>query len=287
MAWQSRLVTIDGKRTHYLEAGRGQPLILLHSGEFGGCAEFTWEFNIPALAQHFHVFAPDWLGYGLSEKIFSFENMWEMRVQHIADFVRHLGVESADFMGSSMGGTVLAKVAALNDRRWPIRRAVLVSGGGNIPDNEARAVLTSYDGSEEHMRRIFKTLFKNPTIRDNEALIRRHHEASLAPGAWECTAAPRLKPPVRPRKPFAPKPPDYSGVSVPVLIMAGSQDSLREPGYGEELHSQIPGSELMVVDGGHCHQIDMPESFNRSVLDFLTSQRTPERQAISLKARNL
>ena len=48
--WVSRFATIDGKRTHYLEAGEGDPLILLHSGEFGACAEFTWEFNIDALA---------------------------------------------------------------------------------------------------------------------------------------------------------------------------------------------------------------------------------------------
>jgi pimeloyl-ACP methyl ester carboxylesterase len=267
--WESRFATIDCKRTHYLEAGRGEPLILLHSGEFGACAEFTWEFNIAALAEHFHVIAPDWLGYGRSEKIFSFDNMWEMRVQHIAALLRHLGVGRADFMGCSMGGTVLATMAALNDGRWPIRRAVLVSGGGRIPENGARAVLTEYDGSEEHMRRIFQTLFRNPAVAGDEAMIRRHHQASLEPGAWECTAAPRFKPPVRPKAPFAPKPPDYSNVSVPVLIMAGRYDNLRDPGYGELLQNQIPGSELVVLEGGHCHQIDAPEAFNRLALDYL------------------
>jgi len=267
--WRSHTITVEGKRTHYLEAGSGDPLILLHSGEYGACAEFTWEFNVAALAEHFRVIAPDWLGYGQSEKLFSFENMLEYRVRHIAAFCRQLGIESADFMGSSMGGTTLIGVCARDDGVWPIRRAVLVSGGGFIPENGPRTVLTDYDGSMEQMREIYRVLFRNPAIRDNEAMIARHHAASMEPGAWECTAAPRFKPPVKPKKPFAPRTPDYARVSVPVFIMAGRFDNLRLPDYGIELQRQIPGSELVVLDGGHCHQIDMPEEFNRLALGYL------------------
>lgn len=280
--WQSHTLLIDGKRTHFLEAGEGEPLVLLHSGEYGACAEFTWEFNIAALARHFHVFAPDWLGYGRSEKLFSFENMWELRTQHIASFIRHLGIQNADFIGSSMGGTVLAAVAALDDGRWPIKRAVLVSGGGVIPENGPRAVLTDYDGSVEHMRRIYQTLFRNPDVRDNEAMILRHHRASLEPGAWECTSAARFKAPVRPKRQFAPPPPDYSRVTVPVLIIAGRYDNLREPNYGEDLQRCIPNAQLVVVDGGHCHQIDMPELFNQCVLEYLLAPIATAKQSLSL-----
>lgn len=270
--WKSHTITVANKRTHFLEAGKGDPLILLHGGEYGACAEFTWEFNIAALAEHFHVIAPDWLGYGKSEKLFSFEDMREYRIQHIADFLEHMGIRNADFMGSSMGGTTLAQVAARNDSTWPIKRAVLVSGGGYIPENGPRAVLTDYDGSLEHMRKIYQTLFRNPEIRDNEEMILRHHRASLEKGAWQCTAAPRFKMPTQPKKPFAPPPPDYSQVSVPVLIMAGRFDNLREPDYGVVLQSQIPGSKLIQLDGGHCHQIDMPEIFNKLALEYLLRQ---------------
>lgn len=267
--WTSHIIQVEGKRTHYLEAGRGDPLILLHGGEYGACGEFTWEFNIGALAEHFRVIVPDQIGYGKSEKLFSFENMWEYRAQHIADFCKTLGIENADFMGSSMGGTMLAAVCALNDGRWPIKRAVLVSGGGHIPENGPREILTDYDGTIEGMRAIYRVLFRNPAIRDNEAMIQRHHAASIEPGAWECTAAPRFKAPIRPKKPFAPKAPDYSNVSVPVFIMAGRYDNLRDPDYGEALHRAIPGSELVVLEGGHCHQIDMPETFNPLALEYL------------------
>ena len=52
---ESNFVLVDGMRTHYLEGGRGFPVVLLHSGEFGGSAEASWEFTLPALSKHFHV----------------------------------------------------------------------------------------------------------------------------------------------------------------------------------------------------------------------------------------
>ena len=61
---ESKFLNIDGMRTHFFEGGRGPHVVLLHSGEFGGCAELSWEFTAPALAEHFHVVAADLRGYG-------------------------------------------------------------------------------------------------------------------------------------------------------------------------------------------------------------------------------
>ena len=49
----SRVLLAGGIRTHFLEAGSGYPFVLLHSGEFGGCAELSWEYTIGPLAEHF------------------------------------------------------------------------------------------------------------------------------------------------------------------------------------------------------------------------------------------
>ena len=42
---------MDGLVTAYLEAGQGDPVVLLHGGEFGVSAEIAWENNIAALAK--------------------------------------------------------------------------------------------------------------------------------------------------------------------------------------------------------------------------------------------
>jgi len=268
----SRFVLVDGLRTHYLEAGKGFPLVLLHSGEFGGCAELSWEFNLASLADHFHVIAPDWLGFGQSAKVFSFEDMASFRVRHIAGLLRTLCIERAHFMGNSMGGSVLAAVAARDDCPWPIARIVLASGGGFAPENEARQVLNSYDGSRAHMARIVAVLVRDPKLRDDDAYIDKRHRISLEPGAWECTAAARFRRPgAGSRSGNRPPSPGNCNIKAPTLIVAGGKDPLRNPGYADELHQEIPGSELVLfAQAGHCPQLDEPDRFNRVVAEFLS-----------------
>ncbi len=260
---------VEGLKTHYLEAGAGPALILLHSGEFGGCAELSWEFNIIALAKHFRVLAPDWLGFGKSAKIFSFDDMWQMRVDHIAAFMRTLCVNDAHFIANSMAGGVLLTVASMPQPAWNINRMIVISGGGTAPDNAARETLNSYDGSRAHMRRIVETMFVSPAIRNNDSYIDRRHLLSQEPGAWQCTAAARFKSPWGGGK-VKKRPDSYERIKSPTLIIAGRQDRLRDPDYPETLQSQVPGSELIVFeDAGHCAQIDVPEEFNRVALEFL------------------
>lgn len=268
---QSKFAVVNGMRTHYLEGGSGPTLILLHSGEFGACGALSWEWNFDRLAERFHVIAPDWLGFGQSEKVFFFEDMWNARVDHIAALLRQLGVARAHFMGNSMGGTVLVNVAALGDGRWPIDRMVLVSGGGHVPENEARRVLTEYDGSEDAMQRMVEVLIKRPDLQRDRDYIARRHALSLQKGAWECVAAARFKPPVREARPLVDRTPDYSRIAARTLIVAGRQDPLRESGYAQLLQKQIDGAQLLMLEGGHCPQIDQPDAFNEGVLAFLMS----------------
>jgi len=56
-----KTILVDGLVTSYLEAGQGDPVILLHGGEFGVSAEIGWEKSITALAAHHRVLAPDML----------------------------------------------------------------------------------------------------------------------------------------------------------------------------------------------------------------------------------
>ena len=268
--FESKLVSVDSVTTHYLEAGAGFPVILLHGGEFGACAELGWERNIAALAKHFRVIAPDWLGYGKTEKLFSFDNMWSARVDHMTRFLQTIGIERAHFVGNSMGGTILLDTAAKIPSPWPIEKLVAICGGGQVPDNEARRLLNTYDGTIEHMRKLVQSIFINPAIHADEEYIARRNELARAPGAWECTAAIRFKAPWRTPSVAGPPQADYTTIASPVYLITGARDNLREPNFGPNLQKTIPGSRLHIVErGGHCPQIDEPEEVNAVVLDYL------------------
>lgn len=268
---QSKFVMVGDIRTHYYEAGEGEPLVLLHSGEFGGSAEFSWEHNLEGLSNNFHVYAPDWLGFGKTDKLFDFENMFVRRINHLKRFLETVCVKEAHFIGNSMGGGILINMAARETPDLAIKKIVLVSSGGFAPDNEHREILNSYDCTKEHMRNILKTLFYDEKYINDDEYLERRYRASVQKGAWEAIAAARFRSPEAvpgERKRAA----DNRLIKAPTLIVAGKQDPLRLSGYAEELQSEIPGSRLKIFDQAkHCPHIEHAEEFNRLVIEFLRS----------------
>jgi 2-hydroxymuconate-semialdehyde hydrolase len=267
---------VDGARTHYFEAGlehqgKRPSVLLLHSAEYGGAAEFSWEFNVPALAEHFHVLAPDHLGFGLTDKVFDFNNQFGRRISHIRRFLEVMGVDRVHVMGSSMSGGLSLAVAAREKPDWPMVSLVVCSGGGQAPDNEARRILNTYDGTREHMRRIVEVMFVDPKWASDEAYIERRREMANAPGAWEATSAARFKAPFRgPSSRGERDNIDYSAIRVPVLVMGGRLDPLREPGYADAFARLIRDAELHMFErGAHMGNIECADEFNGRVLEFL------------------
>jgi pimeloyl-ACP methyl ester carboxylesterase len=271
-AWRSEYITVDGIRTHYLEAGEGRPVVLLHAGEFGGAAELSWEHTIPALAEHYRVIAPDWLGFGHTDKLHDFVSGAQRRLHHMARFLEVMDVGAAAFVGNSMGGLLLARAVSADPPLWPASAVVVVSAGGLAPENEHRQALLDYDCTEESMRAVLRVLFHDPRFADDDEYVRRRHAMSIVPGAWECAAAARLRSPVAPvRSDFgAPDPTPWEQIVCPALMVAGENDKLKLPGYATELAERMPDGRLIVYPAcGHAPNIEVADRFNTDVLAFL------------------
>ncbi len=274
MKTKGRFISVDGINTHYFEAGargRGPSVLLLHSAEFGGAAELSWEFNLDAIAEHFHVVAPDHLGFGRTDKVFDFCGQFDKRIWHIRRFLEVMKIDEVYVIGSSMSGGLSLTVAAREKPDWPIRKVATCSGGGFAPANEARAVLNSYDGTANHMRRIVEVMFIDQKWAKDEGYIARRQELATLPGAWEATAAARFKAPFRAKSgPSEREALDYARITMPCLVMAGAKDPLRLPGYAPELAAQIPGAKLHVFqNAAHMPNIECAEEFNREIIKFL------------------
>ena len=59
-----RMVDVGGVRLHVAEAGKGEPVVLLHGWPQNW---YCWRVVMPALARQYHVFAPDLRGFGWSD----------------------------------------------------------------------------------------------------------------------------------------------------------------------------------------------------------------------------
>lgn len=260
---------IDGLATNYLQAGHGDPVVLLHGGEFGATARFGWERNIEALADRYRVLAPDMLGFGDSAKVVDFTNGRGMRIRHIARFCEVMAVSDAHFVGNSMGAINLLVDTTSDAPMLPVRSLVAICGGGEIQRNEHVSALYDYDATVEAMRRIVTALFYDPAYPADEDYVRRRYESSIAPGAWECLAAarfrrPGLEPPATPSSARA-----YDRITVPTLILEGAGDKLLPAGWAAEIAGQIKHGHSAVVDNaGHCPQIEQAGAVNALLLDF-------------------
>jgi pimeloyl-ACP methyl ester carboxylesterase len=104
----SRTAEINGVKLHYLTAGHGTPLILLH-----GYAETSrmWRPIIPALAERFTVIAPDLPGIGDSDIPADGLDMRSAAIR-IHDLAKSLGVQKAEVVGHDIGLMVAYAYAA-------------------------------------------------------------------------------------------------------------------------------------------------------------------------------
>src|SRR5258708_38529147 len=97
-------VDSDGVKLHYVTAGKGPLVVLLH-----GFPDFwyTWRDQIPALAKHFQVVALDLRGYNKSDQPKGVENYaMEKLIGDVAAVLAHFKQERATIVGHDWGGAV-------------------------------------------------------------------------------------------------------------------------------------------------------------------------------------
>ena len=109
---------------HYLEAGSGEPLLILHGG--GGGAR-SWIRNAGSLAKHYTVYIPDLPGFGGSQSLGGKFRMAEY-VQFVENFTSTLGLSWFNLMGHSIGGNIALNYALKFAHR--VKGLVLVSSWG-------------------------------------------------------------------------------------------------------------------------------------------------------------
>jgi pimeloyl-ACP methyl ester carboxylesterase len=157
-------VTVNNIKLHYVDAGQGPPVFLLHGfPEFW----FAWRKQIPVLAQRYRVIVPDLRGYGDSEKPPTGYDKRTMATD-IYQLMHHLGYDRIALIGHDRGARVATRFA--KDFRSAIDRLAVLD---NIP---TRVILQTLNA--ERAKRQWFFLFNQ--IRDlPEALITGREEIWL------------------------------------------------------------------------------------------------------------
>lgn len=100
--WCSNFTVVNGVRMHYVRAGSGPPVLLLHGWPQ---TWYMWRKLVGPLAAHYTVIAPDLRGYGLSDKPTSGYDKRTMAAD-LRALIRHLGFDRAAVVGHDRGARV-------------------------------------------------------------------------------------------------------------------------------------------------------------------------------------
>ena len=269
-AYQHRTILVGDINTHFLEAGAGTDLILLHGGEYGASAEITWQYNIESLGQRFHVIAPDMVGWGDTDKLYSFTDPAGFRINHLKRLLETLSIAKAFFVGNSAGGGVILRAAVQNPPPFEILKGVTICGNASVFKTNSQADLENYTPSMENMKKIVALLYHDLRWQ-TEANIKQRYESSIVPGAWEALSAARLRSPVHQVRSstdeFISK---LARLNLPFLIMSCDHDALNQSDWDINFQKIISGSKIhRFKNSAHEPQIEEAEEFNRVLAAFL------------------
>jgi 2-hydroxy-6-oxonona-2,4-dienedioate hydrolase len=260
--------TVFGYKLHYLEAGRGEPIILLHGTGGEGA---RWLPTIQGLAGNFRVIALDQVGFGQSDKPLTIYHNGVF-AGFLAQFMKTVGVPKAVVMGQSMGAAVALYLAVHHPEM--VERLVLVDGGGyrspaDAPPappnwhNRQIANAGTLEESREYMEKLYydhsfvtdKLVEQNLILRLRSAYTIESMQTANARGLGGVSED------------------EVRGIKAPTLLVWGINDPLSSVANADKLNGAIKNSRKVLFEkAGHYPFLEHADKFNQVVLEFLKSQ---------------
>lgn len=248
-------------RTAYLAAGEGAPLVFLHGA---GAGAVTWYPSISTAAEHFHVIAPDVVGYGESDKPDAaydrpFFAAW------LKQFFLALGIRKAHIVGLSQGGAIALQFALENPDM--VEKLVLVNSGALGAKPAFKPLMAMFwmniFPSPAASRCVSRYLVSAPENADPD-VTRYSIEVAQRPGGKNAFRQGR-------GAAVAPMSEETLGqVQNQTLIIWGEEDRLFSVDCAEVAAGVMPNAQLhRIRNAGHIPSVDQPREFNRVLMEFL------------------
>jgi epoxide hydrolase 4 len=278
-----RWVDVGGLRLHYVEAGTGPLVVLLH-----GFPEFwyAWRHQLPALADAgYRVVAPDLPGYNTSDKPPRVRDYRpRLLVQEVADLILALGADSATVAGHDWGGVLAWLLAMQHPER--VERLVVLNAPHPI------RFLKGLRSPRQLRRSWYILAFQLPWLperllaaRDFRALRRALGRQPNRPGAFTAQDIDRyVAAAAQPgalraainyyraavRANLVAQVQTLRRVDIPTLIIWGDQDRYLGRALAEPDRGWVPDVRVeRIAEASHWVQADAPERVNQPMVDFL------------------
>lgn len=264
-------------RTRVIEAGEGEPLILLHGN--GGHAE-AYSRNIMRLSKDFHVIAIDLLWHGFSSGRPFTTEMVPTYAEQVIDLLDSIGADTAHLEGESLGGWVSMWTALHHPDR--VGKLILnttagaeveqtrvtpedIDAGNAIRELSLAAI---NDPTRETVRKRLEWLMASPD-RVTEELVTLRQFFYRRPETREGLIK-VVQNSFRLDSPHRVTPEMLGQIRQPTLVLWSDHNPGAGPEFGQKLAELIPESRYhCIADAGHWPQWEKPEEHDSVVTKFL------------------
>jgi pimeloyl-ACP methyl ester carboxylesterase len=257
-------VDVYGFNIHYVEAGEGPVIVLLH-GLWGGINE--WQPIIEPLARTHRVIAMDFIGFHGSEKPESqYHNA--LLSQFLAGFIEALELTNVTLIGHAMGANTATYTAVHHPDN--IDALVLVDGAGyRNPERDLSKPLST-------MMINFRRVATGSSVAATETFLKRRVlDDSIVTRQWAEDAFHMWLTSARAIGDMLLEGGDLTEeemrqIDLPTLIIWGSDDGVFPIRNAERLSNDISGSAVQIIgSSGHLPQIEQTAAFLEAVLPFI------------------
>lgn len=269
----------DGVTYHYIGMGQGSPTVFLHGGGPGCTAWSDFGPAAPLFARDRQCLLVDILQYGRSEKCVITGPMWDFHAARTVALLDELGLDRADFVCNSWGGTIALNLAAT----YPDRvRSLVVTGSmpvfygplAPLPERARRGrnARDDYYGGEGPTREKMRDLMARLEWYDGTAIpdatVDLRYEQSVDPAEMQLAARSDS-----PRGQWQDLTDRLGRIAAPVLFCWGMYDAFLTPDYPLMLARMVPRGQLYVMDrAAHHLQEERPHDYHAVVSGFLVQE---------------
>jgi pimeloyl-ACP methyl ester carboxylesterase len=266
-------VTVGGQLVHVEQAGRGEPVVLIHGF---GASTYSWRKVIPAIAESHRVVAIDLNGFGYTQRPAGRAAYTrEAQAQLVLGTLDALGIDRAHIVGHSYGGGITLYLASQHPERF--RTMVLVDSSAPTYANDRRSRAAAFRPLDSLLVRL---VFLRPAMIRRSLLSSFWDDSLVTPdlvqayserlaiegatGAFYGLTAPAP----------AGAPVELARIAVPALVLWGAHDELIAPETGRRAAARLPDAQFVLLDhSGHLPMEEEPEAFLRALLPFLERHR--------------
>jgi len=260
-------VSVNGIEIYYVEAGAGEPLVLLMG--FGG-DHLSWGFQTSALGAKYRVIAFDNRGSGRSSAP-DLPYTTRMMADDTVALMDRLGIDRAHVLGVSLGGMIAQEVALNHPARV---RSLQLHCTAARADRYMLALLENLRtvratlGADLAQRAMALWLFAPSTFNERPEFVEMLlHAASTQPYPQSDVGFARQGDAVVSHDALD----RLATIACPTLVTVGEEDQLAPLRFSREIVHALPRAEFHTVPrAGHVYFWERPAEFNALCLEFLT-----------------